>query len=766
MDGMSGTENEDALPPARPSTEGRGEDPADAAGVDELRRQLGEKQREAQELERRIAAAEERAGTKSTAKALSIVIPMGGLGDSFAEAGFRFPRPLVNIVGRPVLMWLLDHLSIKPQDTVILVLPAIMERQFGISKMLSGHYPAHNVRVLTLPFETRGWAETLFAVVRQMSAQELRNRLVTLDCSTIFYGVDLLAKCRQLEHGVSASAFFDAESASKLWSSGHVPAQFSYVQLDSEGYITAVREKTVISSYANVGAYIFHSAKHFRSVAERLLETPDRAAQGGLYASDVISLMLEEKERFYGLRVEEGALAICATPMQLEHFIRRVSSGDVPASRKMRFCFDLDGTLVTEPRKPGDMSTCDPIAKAISIVRQLHQAGHTIIITTARGMSGGGVDTAIAAYGHSTFSLLKDLGIPYDEIHFGKPHADVYVDTRSLNAMADIERDLGWHVGPSHVHSQFEALDGAIDARGFNLVRAAGKEHVVKTSQHDALQGECHWYRSIPPSLADLFPKPLEVVDGPTAVEGDGFWMIRMTRVAGVTFSHLATSRLLMKAWIRRLVRELHRIHSQQPVPGTAAAAELKATNAELCYNYAAKVASRWKKHEALYTTLGEETGLDLRKMKDCTVGFLEEFEASERAQHAFYIHGDPVFSNVIRTADDGIALIDMRGELGGRLTTQGDVQYDLSKVYQSLCGYDFMMLDQAPDAATSEVFDGLRAVFWEEVQKLYPSVLHRDVRLITASHFFSMVPLHELRSRMARYLRASSSMLMVEGLM
>ena len=27
---------------------------------------------------------------------------MGGLGSEFAEAGFRMPKPLVNIVGRPV----------------------------------------------------------------------------------------------------------------------------------------------------------------------------------------------------------------------------------------------------------------------------------------------------------------------------------------------------------------------------------------------------------------------------------------------------------------------------------------------------------------------------------------------------------------------------------------------------------------------------------------------------------------------------------------
>ena len=37
-------------------------------------------------------------------------------------------------------------------------------------------------------------------------------------------------------------------------------------------------------------------------------------------------------------------------------------------------------------------------------------------------------------------------------------------------------------------------------------------------------------------------------------------------------------------------------------------------------------------------------------------------------------------------------------------------------KVFQSLCGYDFMLLDQNLDEPASETFESLRAAFWEEV--------------------------------------------------
>lgn len=47
-----------------------------------------------------------------------------------------------------------------------------------------------------------------------------------------------------------------------------------------------------------------------------------------------------------------------------------------------------------------------------------------------------------------------------------------------------------------------------------------------------------------------------------------------------------------------------------------------------------------------------------------------------------------------------------------------------------------------------------------------YPTTSERDVRLLTAAHFFSIVPLHEERDHQERYLRASESMLVVEGLL
>ncbi|CAK9073399.1 unnamed protein product [Durusdinium trenchii] len=700
-----------------------------------LQAQVRSKEAELFEMKRRLRALTQQNSpsgvrpVENQGQPLSVIIPMGGSGSEFAEAGFRMPKPLV---------------------------PAPILKQYDVQKMLARMLPQVKVKIVVLPFETRGWLETVLSVARQMNAKESRNRLVTLDSSSIYHGVDLLHLCRCSE-ARHASVYVDLGQA-PVTGTGLQRANFSYLKLADDGKILEVKEKSVISSLANCGTYIFSSAVDFRVAAEALLECPEEAGKGGLYASSLMNWMMSRGEDFFGIPVSCQDVALVSTPPQLDDFVRRVSSGQVPVTRKMRFCFDLDSTLV----HPNEAGQVDPIPAAVELVRQLSRSGHTIIITTSRGMAmGGGADRAIAEQGHDTFQLLKQLDIPYDELHFGKPYADITVDAHAINSQGDLSRELGWYVG----QMDGQMLEGAIDARSFNTVRSSGKSLVIKSSSPDVLKGECHWYRSIPPELACHFPQAVDIQEG-DASKDSSLSTITMSKVVGVTFSHLVTARLLMPEWLRRLVRTLRKIHVQQPPEDSQAAREARVSNAQLCSNYGPKVKKRALDHIALYDSLAEELGINTRQMADVLIRFLEDFESSERAVHAHYIHGDPVFSNVIRTNDDQIMMIDMRGQLGKVITTQGDVHYDLSKVFQSLCGYDFMLLDQTLDEPASETFDSLRAAFWEEVKELYPEVSHRQVRLLTASHFFTIVPLHEIRSRMARYLRTAHSMLHVEGLL
>ena len=113
----------------------------------------------------------------------------------------------------------------------------------------------------------------------------------------------------------------------------------------------------------------------------------------------------------------------------------------------------------------GDLRTVKPIMKNIQLVRELKASGHYIIITTSRLMEehGGNVNAVIAACGNVTLQKLAELEIPYDEIHFGQPHADLYVDRAVACASVDTEKLV----------AAVEASGGTLDFEGW---KAAIKE--------------------------------------------------------------------------------------------------------------------------------------------------------------------------------------------------------------------------------------------------------------------------------------------------
>jgi hypothetical protein len=55
----------------------------------------------------------------------------------------------------------------------------------------------------------------------------------------------------------------------------------------------------------------------------------------------------------------------------------------------------------------------------------------------------GNVGAIVADIGKVTFESLDKFDIPYDEIHFGKPYANFYVDDLAVNANSSLDKAIG-----------------------------------------------------------------------------------------------------------------------------------------------------------------------------------------------------------------------------------------------------------------------------------------------------------------------------------
>ena len=93
------------------------------------------------------------------------------------------------------------------------------------------------------------------------------------------------------------------------------------------------------------------------------------------------------------------------------------------------FCFDIDGVLgvVADANGlDGDYGKNIPNIEIIELCNRLHKAGNKIILYTARG-SGTGKD-----WREATENQMLTWGVCYNELHFGKPPADYYVDDKAM----------------------------------------------------------------------------------------------------------------------------------------------------------------------------------------------------------------------------------------------------------------------------------------------------------------------------------------------
>lgn len=90
----------------------------------------------------------------------------------------------------------------------------------------------------------------------------------------------------------------------------------------------------------------------------------------------------------------------------------------------MIYCFDIDGTICRTEET--DYLTSVPYRDTINIINNLYSKGDYIKIYTARGSHSG------KDWKDFTKRQLDKWGVKYHELIMGKPHADLYIDDRSM----------------------------------------------------------------------------------------------------------------------------------------------------------------------------------------------------------------------------------------------------------------------------------------------------------------------------------------------
>lgn len=186
---------------------------------------------------------------------LNVLIPMAGAGSRFQQAGYTFPKPLIDVEGKPMIQVVVENLNIEAN--YIYVVQKSHREKFNLDTLLNLITP--NCKIVEVDGLTEGAACTALLAKEHINNEHPlffanSDQFVEWDSNEFFYKMN--------EN--------DADGGIPTFKATH--PKWSFAKLDEEGFVTEVQEKNPISDLATVGFYYWKHGSDFVKYAEEMIE--------------------------------------------------------------------------------------------------------------------------------------------------------------------------------------------------------------------------------------------------------------------------------------------------------------------------------------------------------------------------------------------------------------------------------------------------------------------------------------------------------------
>lgn len=185
---------------------------------------------------------------------MKVVIPMAGLGSRFAQAGYTFPKPLIEVNGKPMIQVVVENLNIEAH--YIFVVQKEHYEKYQLKYMLNMIAPGCDI--VQVDGVTEGAACTTL----------LTKDLINNDAPLLLANSDQYVEWNSNE---CMYAFTADGIDGGLLTFKAVHPKWSYAKLDDAGYVSEVAEKKPISDIASVGIYYWKRGSDYVKYAEQMI---------------------------------------------------------------------------------------------------------------------------------------------------------------------------------------------------------------------------------------------------------------------------------------------------------------------------------------------------------------------------------------------------------------------------------------------------------------------------------------------------------------
>lgn len=234
---------------------------------------------------------------------MNVLIPMAGAGSRFQEAGYTFPKPLIEVNGQPMIQTVVDNLNIDARH--IFIVQKEHYEKFHLKNLLNAISP--KCEIVQVDGITDGAACTSL----------LAKEFIDNDKPLLIANSDQYIDWDSNEFMYSMVGD-KVDGGILTFKSSH--PKWSYVKLDDEGFASEVAEKNPISSNATVGVYFWTKGSDYVRFAERMIESDKNKVNGEFYICPVFNEAITDKKKIKSFNVSK--MWGLGTPEDLQEFLR------------------------------------------------------------------------------------------------------------------------------------------------------------------------------------------------------------------------------------------------------------------------------------------------------------------------------------------------------------------------------------------------------------------------------------------------------------
>ena len=387
---------------------------------------------------------------------MKYILLSGGIGNRYYN--YSLPKPLNYINGIHMIEIIIENI---PVDIIYIIYNILLD-QYNFQEIIINKFKTKIFYFSPIDYLTRGAVETAYVGIQNFNLND--------DDNILFLDNDNLHCLDNINKKFESNFIgYSIDKTDKT--------NYSFIEIDNDKIIN-IEEKNKISDFFCCGLYGFVNKQTFIKYALIYLNNNDKT-NNEFYFSNLYKLILKY----------ETVLPIYINKTNhIGSLIELKNNNIILPKKKLRICFDLDNTLVTFPTVINDYLTVKPIIKNINLLKMFKEDGHEIIIHTARRMvtHNNNIGKVIKDIALITINTLEKFNIEYDELIFGKPIADIYIDDKSMNPYLNSISSFGFLI------DEDEYLYNKINTNKYNTINYNNNK-VIKKGPIQFIKGELYY---------------------------------------------------------------------------------------------------------------------------------------------------------------------------------------------------------------------------------------------------------------------------------